>query len=109
LLEQTIFNVLDNAMQYSAADSRIEISVHASPTHAEIVIADKGIGIPEADLERVFDKFYRVSADRSGVQGTGLGLSICRGLIEAMGGQIYARSPVKDGHGTAIHLLLKRA
>ncbi|WP_119301549.1 ATP-binding protein [Dongia deserti] len=108
LLEQAIFNVLDNAMQYSPADSRIEISVHADATHAEIVITDEGIGIPEADLERVFDKFYRVSADRCRVQGTGLGLSICRGLIEAMGGQIHARSPITDGHGTAIHLRLKR-
>jgi two-component system sensor histidine kinase KdpD len=109
LLEQTIYNVLDNAMQYSPADSRIEISLHSDTTHAEIVIADEGIGIPEADLERVFDKFYRISAERSGVQGTGLGLSICRGLVEAMGGEIRARSPVKDGHGTAIHLRLRRA
>jgi two-component system sensor histidine kinase KdpD len=109
LLEQAIFNVLDNAMQYSPAESGIEISLHADSTHAEIVIADEGIGISEADLERVFDKFYRVSADRSRVHGTGLGLSICRGLIEAMGGRIHARSPIKDGHGTAIHIRLKRA
>jgi two-component system sensor histidine kinase KdpD len=109
LLEQAIFNVLDNAMQYSPAESRIDISLHADATHAEIVIADEGIGISEADLERVFDKFYRVSADRSRVHGTGLGLSICRGLIEAMGGRILARSPIKDGHGTAIHIRLKRA
>jgi two-component system sensor histidine kinase KdpD len=109
LLEQTIFNVLDNAMQYSPPDSRIEISLQTHEGHAEIIITDEGIGIPKEHLERVFDKFHRVSTDRSAAQGTGLGLSICRGLIEAMGGAIIARSPVKDEHGTAIHLLLKRA
>jgi two-component system sensor histidine kinase KdpD len=109
LLEQTIFNVLDNAMQYSPPDSAIEVALHVDDSYAEIVITDEGIGIPETQLEHVFDKFYRVSGDRSGVQGTGLGLSICRGLIEAMGGTIRARSPVRDGHGTAIHLQLRRA
>lgn len=109
LLEQTIFNVLDNAMQYSPADAAIEISLHIDETHAEIVIADQGVGIPQAELERVFDKFYRVDSDRTGTQGTGLGLSICRGLVEAMGGMIRAESPVEDGRGTAIRLKLRRA
>jgi two-component system sensor histidine kinase KdpD len=109
LLEQTIFNVLDNAMQYSPAKAAVEVSLRIDDTHAEIVIADQGAGIPPAELERVFDKFYRVSSDRSGTQGTGLGLSICRGLVEAMGGTIRAESPVKDGRGTAIRLQLKRA
>jgi two-component system, OmpR family, sensor histidine kinase KdpD len=109
LLEQTIFNVLDNATQYSPPDSAVEISLHVDDTHADIVIADEGVGIPHAQLERVFDKFYRVSSDRMGTQGTGLGLSICRGLVEAMGGTIRAESPVKDGRGTAVHLRLKRA
>lgn len=107
LLEQAIYNVLDNAMLYSPPESTVEISVHANLQTAEIVIADEGPGIPEAELERVFDKFYRLS-DRNQPQGTGLGLSICRGLIEAMGGTVRAVSPLKDGHGTAIHICLKR-
>lgn len=108
LLEQAIYNVLDNAMLYSPPGSSVEVSVHGSLHVAEIVIADEGPGIPADDLERVFDKFYRVSGDVPQVQGTGLGLSICRGLIEAMNGTVRAVSPVRDGHGTAIHISLKR-
>jgi two-component system sensor histidine kinase KdpD len=108
LLEQAIYNVLDNAMLYSPPGSSVEVSVHGSLHVAEIVIADAGPGIPVEDLERVFDKFYRVSGNPSQVQGTGLGLSICRGLVEAMGGTVRAVSPVKDDRGTAIHISLKR-
>ncbi|HWA49681.1 MAG TPA: ATP-binding protein [Dongiaceae bacterium] len=108
LLEQAIYNVLDNAMLYSAPDASVEISVHGSLHVAEIVITDEGPGIPQEDLERVFDKFYRVSGSGAQVQGTGLGLSICRGLVEAMNGTVRAVSPVKDEHGTAIHISLKR-
>jgi two-component system sensor histidine kinase KdpD len=108
LLEQAIYNVLDNAMQYSPAGSSVEVSLHASLHVAEIVIVDEGIGIPPADLEQVFDKFYRVSTDRPSAQGTGLGLSIARGLIEAMGGTVHATSPVLNGRGTAVHICLKR-
>jgi two-component system sensor histidine kinase KdpD len=108
LLEQALFNVLENAIRYSPADSLVEVSLHATLHIAEIVIADEGPGIPTEDLDRVFDKFYRVSAKREAVQGTGLGLSICRGLVEAMGGTVTAVSPVKDGRGMAIHICLRR-
>jgi two-component system sensor histidine kinase KdpD len=108
LLEQVIYNVLDNARQYSTSDTPIRVTLHAHLHVAEIVIVDDGPGIPERDLERVFDKFYRVSATGSATQGTGLGLSISRGLVEAMGGTVHAVSPAADGHGTAIHISLKR-
>jgi two-component system sensor histidine kinase KdpD len=109
LLEQAIFNVLENALLYSPANSLVEVSLRASLHLAEIVITDEGPGIPSEDLQRIFDKFYRVSADRHAIQGTGLGLSICRGLVEAMGGTVSAVSPVNDGHGTAIHICLRVA
>lgn len=108
LLEQAIYNVLDNAMLYSPAGSSVEVSLHASLHIAEIVIVDEGPGIPPEDLERVFDKFYRVSANHAGAQGTGLGLSISRGLVEAMGGTVRAISPVANDRGTAVHICLKR-
>jgi two-component system sensor histidine kinase KdpD len=108
LLEQAIYNVLDNAMLYSPAGSSVEVSLHASLHIAEIVIVDEGPGIPSEDLERVFDKFYRVSTNHPAAQGTGLGLSISRGLVEAMGGTVRATSPVKNGCGTTIHICLKR-
>lgn len=108
LLEQAIFNVLENAILYSPPESMVEVSLHASLHLAEIVVADEGPGIPAGDLQRVFDKFYRISGDHEAVPGTGLGLSICRGLVEAMGGTVSAVSPAKDGHGTAIHICLRR-
>jgi two-component system sensor histidine kinase KdpD len=109
LLEQAIYNVLDNAMLYSPPGSSVEVSLHASLHIAEIVIVDQGPGIAPEDLERVFDKFYRVSTNHPAAQGTGLGLSISRGLVEAMGGTVRATSPVKDGRGTAVHICLNRA
>ena len=62
----------------------------------EISITDRGIGIPEVDLERVFDKFFRVQRLEA-ITGTGLGLSICKGIVEAHGGQIWASSSADKG------------
>jgi two-component system sensor histidine kinase KdpD len=81
LFEQVLFNLLDNAAKYSPPGSRIELEV-----------VDEGPGIPPGDLERVFDKFYRVQAQDRQRAGTGLGLAICRGFVEAQGGQIEARN-----------------
>jgi two-component system sensor histidine kinase KdpD len=106
LFEQVVFNLLDNAIKYSPAESIVRL--HAARAGGEIVIevVDEGPGIPPEDLERVFDKFHRVrQADRQSV-GTGLGLSICRGIAEAHGGRIDARSPVSDGRGTAMIIRL---
>ncbi|GAB2177148.1 hypothetical protein DLREEDagr8_27060 [Dongia sp. agr-C8] len=108
LLEQALFNILDNALQYSPADAGIEIQLRETLHIAEIVVSDQGPGIPRQDLERVFDKFHRLSSNAANAQGTGLGLSISRGLIEAMGGTVRAVSPVQHGSGTAIHVCLKR-
>ena len=90
LFEQVLFNLLDNAAKYSAAGSTIEIEASRRLERVQIRIADEGEGLPAGDLERVFDKFYRVrGADRQRA-GTGLGLAICRGFVEAMGGTIVA-------------------
>jgi len=66
-------------------------------------VADRGVGIPPQDLQRVFDKFYRVQQPNN-VAGTGLGLSICKGIVEAHGGQIEAAN--RPGGGTIIRLIL---
>jgi two-component system sensor histidine kinase KdpD len=73
--------------------------VRTDGTHCEIEVADRGTGIPPADLERVFDKFYRVQQPGN-VSGTGLGLSICRGIVEAHGGRIWAQN--REGGGTLV-------
>jgi two-component system sensor histidine kinase KdpD len=93
LLEQALFNVLDNARKYSPLGSFIR--VHASPAGDQVAIAvsDEGVGIPADDLGHVFDSFFRASRTDRTAPGTGLGLAIARGLVEAMGGTVAARSP----------------
>jgi two-component system, OmpR family, sensor histidine kinase KdpD len=89
LIAQVLGNLLDNAGKYSPPQHPITITVRLSGNAIEWAVRDGGIGIPEADLERVFDKFYRVQRQEA-IAGTGLGLSICKGIIEAHGGRIWA-------------------
>ena len=91
LIEQVLINLLDNALKYSEAASKILISIRKQGNLLEIVVANRGHGIPEADLSKVFDKFYRLSSPLQ-VSGTGLGLAICKGFIEAHGGDIWAEN-----------------
>ncbi len=91
LIAQVLSNLLDNACKYSPLDSPIEISAQVMDEQVAIKIRDSGYGIPAEDLERVFDKFYRVQHHALMV-GTGLGLSICRGFVEAQGGRIWAEN-----------------
>lgn len=90
LFEQVLFNLVDNAAKYSAPGTEIGISAQREGGAVVLRVSDQGDGIPEADLERIFDKFYRVHAGDRKRAGTGLGLAICRGFVEAMGGTIVA-------------------
>jgi two-component system sensor histidine kinase KdpD len=90
LFEQVLFNLLDNAAKYAPEGSMIRIRGWADRTSVAIQIMDEGPGVPQADLERIFDTFYRVRKGDHVRAGTGLGLSICRGFVEAMGGTIVA-------------------
>jgi two-component system, OmpR family, sensor histidine kinase KdpD len=101
LFEQVLFNLLDNAAKYSPSGSRIDIRASRDGELVEIEVVDEGPGIPPADLERIFDKFYRVQAQDRRRAGTGLGLAICRGFVEALGGWIVARNR-RDGSGAVL-------
>jgi two-component system sensor histidine kinase KdpD len=108
LLEQVLFNLLDNAQKYGGGG---KVSVHARPDGASVLISvtDEGPGIKPADLDRIFEKFYRGGRPDGRKAGTGLGLSISRGLIEAMGGKIWAESPAARRRGTRVVIALPAA
>lgn len=99
LLEQVLFNLLDNAAKY-AADAPVSIFARREDTAVRITVTDQGKGIPEQDLDRIFEKFYRRGKSDGRPAGTGLGLAIARGLILAMGGTIRAESPAMRRRGT---------
>jgi two-component system sensor histidine kinase KdpD len=114
LLEQVLVNLLENAAKYGPKDGLVRVSAAASGGGIQVFVADEGPGIPAADLPHVFDSFYRARRGDSVVPGTGLGLAIARGLVEAMGGSISARSPrpdmPRDGSpGTRIDITLPAA
>jgi two-component system sensor histidine kinase KdpD len=103
LIVQVLVNLLDNALKYSQPGTPIAIQARMADGALEIAVLDRGLGVPEEDLERIFDKFYRVHRPAA-VSGTGLGLAICKGIIEAHGGRIWARN--RPGGGTIITLAL---
>ncbi len=98
LLREVMRNLLDNAIQYTPAGGSINISATKKEGFVVITVADTGIGIPQADQVRIFERFYRVDAARSReVGGTGLGLAIAKHIVEAHGGQIWVESTVAEG------------
>ena len=103
LIVQVLVNVIDNALKYSPPERPIDIRAWLMEEEVAVQVADRGIGIPPEDLDRVFDKFYRVQRPDN-VTGTGLGLSISKGLVEAHGGRIWAEN--RSGGGAAFTLTL---
>jgi len=103
LIAQVLVNLLDNALKYSPADRPVEVQARAVGDEMHIEVRDRGVGIPPDDLERIFDKFYRVQHPGR-VSGTGLGLSICKGIVEAHGGHIWAGN--RDGGGAIFTVAL---
>jgi len=93
LIVQVLVNIVENAVKYSPPNSPVEIQAYNADNGVKIEITDRGIGVPEQDLEHIFDRFYRIKHPEN-VAGTGLGLSISRDIIELHGGHIKAvRSP----------------
>jgi two-component system sensor histidine kinase KdpD len=97
MIDQVLTNLLENVLRYTPAGSPVEIAVRASSTEIILSIADRGPGIPQTDLERIFDKFYRVRDSKQSTSGTGVGLAVCRGLIDAHGGRIWAENRPDGG------------
>ncbi|HXU21943.1 MAG TPA: ATP-binding protein [Verrucomicrobiae bacterium] len=108
LLREVLRNLLDNAIQYTPAGGRVEVSAERNGSSVVFTVADTGIGIPQAEHNRIFERFYRVDAARSReAGGTGLGLAIAKHIVEAHGGQIWLDSEI--GRGSKFHFSIPLA
>jgi heavy metal sensor kinase len=107
LLRMAIVNLLDNALRYSPAHTRVDITVTALPRAAGIAVADQGPGITPEDQQRLFERFFRVDEARARTSGgAGLGLSIARWAVEAHGGRLEVTS--RPGDGSVFRITLPR-
>ena len=97
---------MDNAIKYTPSGGKISIDLRQQKDSADIDITDTGIGIPEAELPHIFDRFYRVDKSRSSI-GFGLGLSIAQSIAMAHGGKIYAKANIPQGTIFTISLPIK--
>ncbi|MFO7584731.1 MAG: GAF domain-containing sensor histidine kinase [Anaerolineales bacterium] len=104
-LKQVALNLISNAIKYNRPGGQISIKVKASENEWHLFFADTGLGIPEDELPRMFEKFHRVRATEK-ITGTGLGLSICKGIVQGHGGRISVQS--KLGEGTQFTIALPR-
>jgi signal transduction histidine kinase len=104
-VEQVVENLVENAKKYSPEATPVQVTVYQQDGEARITVRDRGIGIPAADLPRIFERFSRASnVDDRKFHGMGLGLYICRGIVEEHGGRIWAESEI--GKGSTFHVAL---
>jgi two-component system sensor histidine kinase KdpD len=106
LCELAVVNVLANAIAYSPDETSIRVSVTSVSGEAAIDVYDQGVGIPSAELDKVFLRFHRIGKGETNPRGMGLGLAIAKAFVEAFSGRIWANSPVTDGRGTRIAIRL---
>jgi two-component system heavy metal sensor histidine kinase CusS len=91
-IRQVLLNVLSNAIKVSPPGGRLRIEGDAAHGRWRVAITDEGPGVPDADIERIFDRFVRLSAGASTSTGSGLGLAISRSVVQLHGGRIFARN-----------------
>ncbi len=104
-LQEMIYNLLDNAVKYSDVGGAIRIAATTAGNYAKVIVSDDGVGIPDADIARIFERFYRVDKSRSrDVGGTGLGLSIVKHIAQLHGGRVEVQSA--PGKGTTMNLFV---
>lgn len=107
-LYQVILNLLDNAIKYTPDSGLVKIKASLKDSFVQIDVSDNGIGIPEKDLPRIFERFYRVDKARSReLGGTGLGLSIVKHIVQAHGGQVWVES--NPGLGSTFSFTIPKA
>ena len=105
LLQLVLVNLLDNALKYSPPGSAVRLGAIQDATGVQIEVEDRGMGIPEEELPRIFERFYRVDRSRSpAVPGTGLGLSIVRHVMTLLSGRVSVKSALGQGTTITLHL-----
>jgi two-component system sensor histidine kinase KdpD len=102
LFDQILTNLLDNALKFSGPGGQVAVVARREGANVSVSVEDDGPGIPREDLTRIFDPFFRASRTDRIAASSGLGLAIARGLARAMGGQITAESPIREGRGTRV-------
>jgi two-component system phosphate regulon sensor histidine kinase PhoR len=102
-LEQVLVNLIHNAVKFTRPGGEVVLSAGPDGECVRFSVRDTGTGIPEEELGRIFERFYKADRARSG-GGTGLGLSIARHIVEAHGGRIWAES--MEGHGSTLHFTI---
>jgi two-component system phosphate regulon sensor histidine kinase PhoR len=108
-LRQVLANLVDNAVKYSPEGGMVEIRLTHDNGHCLIAVADEGLGIPADELDRIFEKFYRLDPEQThGVGGSGLGLYICRELVERMSGSLTVASEPGRGSTFTVELPVRR-
>lgn len=106
LMEQAIINLIDNSIKYSEENSNILVDAFKKPGEVVVKVRDHGCGIPEENLSRIFERFYRVDKARSRkLGGTGLGLAIVKHIVQIHGGYVNVKSKVGEGSTFYIHLV----
>lgn len=97
-IKQVFLNLIDNAIKYTPENKEVHVNVSSSKGNICISVKDTGVGIPEEDIERIFERFYRVDKARSrDVGGTGLGLAIIKHIVKSLGGNISVKSELGKG------------
>jgi len=108
-LSQALNNLLDNAAKFSAVGNEITVSVRKEGENVIINIKDKGIGIPQDEMDKIFDKFYQgQNAVKQSVKGTGLGLTLVKHIVEAHQGRISVKSKVGQGSTFSLIFPIKK-
>jgi two-component system sensor histidine kinase KdpD len=107
LFSQVFTNLLDNAIKYSDDNFPLEIRACQIMDEMQVMVGDRGIGIPDQDMPHIFDKFFRASNIEQRV-GSGLGLAICQGIVEAHGGRMSIQNRPEGGTWFIIHLPLEK-
>jgi len=103
-IRQVLTNLLENAVAYSEEGTQITVRAKTVSDEVEVSVSDEGVGIPQEDLGKIFDKFNRGAQRRQKPGGIGLGLAICQAIVQSHGGRIWAESEI--GHGSTFHFTL---